>query len=534
MKNSKSVFVVCENARIHTLDPGLPEAGSLLCHNGRIIGIYREKHPSLSGFGEPRRIDCRNLHMFPAFTDSHIHLYDLGVQLGTIDVSAARTEQEAVEILKQHAGNVSPGEWIRGSRWGHNLWKPPALPRKESLDNAFPDNPVFLKSKCGHLLWANSAAFEKAGITPETHNPYGGQIDIDPQTGELTGILKEDASDLLLEKIEEPSIERKKDFLRKAASHLHRFGIVNVHASELIDAFKIIQQVQKENYPVRVLAFLPCSRLDHFIASGLQSGFGSDYLRFGGIKVFVDGSLGGRTAWMYEPYDTEPDNLGIQLSTEEDLMDIMHRAGKANISAMTHAIGDRAVDLILKVYRKTGASKSIHNGIMNRIEHFQLLTEQSAGNLSGLNVVASMQPVHLFSDWSAGNQFWGERSRYAYALATMKEAGLPMVLGSDGPVEPVNPLWGMYAAITRQDLDGNPEGGWYPMEKISALDAMKAYTINPAKIAGEDQRKGSLTTGKYADFVLMEKNPLEENPEEWKNSEILATAFEGELVYSKL
>jgi len=531
----KEGFILFENARIETMDEAYPVAGAMLAMNGVVLHLFREAHPDVSGFYPLRRVDCENLVMLPAFTDAHIHLMDTGVHLDTVDVSAARSEEEAVMLLKEARKDVPAGQWIQGSRWGHNLWEPPRLPSKETLDAAFPQNPVFLFSKCGHLLWVNSPALKEAGIAEHTPDPPGGQIERDAN-GNPTGILKENAPVLITRVIPDCPAWRKKEFLRKAARHLHRFGIVNVHAPEEAETFSLLQEIRNEpDFRLNVVIYIPVSQLESLVSARIQSGFGDDVLRFGGVKAFVDGSLGGRTAWMEEPYEGEPDNTGMQIATKDELLEMVGRANRAGISVMTHAIGDRAVRTILEVYSETGTVKETGmGGTMNRIEHFQILREGLLPALADSPVAASVQPVHIFSDWSAADRFWGRRARWAYPFRTLLRAGLPLVFGSDSPVEPVNPFWGIYAATLRKDLQGRPPGGWYPEERLSLQESLFAYIVKPPEIVGEGGHKGRLAPGYRADFVLINRAPLTEPPEALMETHVLATAVAGKFVFSEL
>ena len=530
----KEPYLLFENAQIRTLDEELPEARSMLVFHGTILSLFKEAKPNISAWGNIQRIDCQNLVMLPAFTDAHVHLMDTGEKLGTIDVSRASCETEAVSILKKEAGDVPPGEWIQGSRWGHNLWKPPSLPKKESLDAAFPSNPVYLFSKCGHLVWLNSLALREAGVKRDTPNPPDGEIERDPETGEATGILKEEAEILIHRAVPDIPDDRRKELIRKAVAHFNRHGFVNVHASDSARTFSLLQAMQNDpNLSLNVAIYLPNSSLESVIAAHLKSGLGDQRLRFGGIKLFVDGSLGGRTAWMYEPYNEEPHNTGIPVTTREEIKERITLANQAGICTMIHAIGDRAVDMLLDVHTEINPKidPSRKSALPNRIEHFQLLTEEMLPRIRNLKVVASMQPVHIFSDWYAGNRFWGKRSRYAYALRTLLDAGCPLVLGSDSPVEPINPFWAMYATVERKDLEGKPNGGWYPEERLTPLEALQAFCSVPPTIVGEGTLKGSLRPGMRADFILANYDPITDNPEEWKDAEIFATASQGDFVY---
>jgi predicted amidohydrolase YtcJ len=236
---------------------------------------------------------------------------------------------------------------------------------------------------------------------------------------------------------------------------------------------------------------------------------------------------------MYEPYEGEPGNTGIAMSSPDKLLELIERANRAGISTMTHAIGDRATETILDIHvRLEEILETTHKpGLKNRLEHFQLITEKIIPKLKKIPIVASVQPIHIFSDWSAADRFWGKRSRFAYALRTIKESGMPLVFGSDSPVESVNPFWGMYAAVERKDLNGEPEKGWYPEQRMTPMESLLAYCLDPPRIVGEGQSKGSLIAGKRADFVLVDHDPLTEPPDVWRNTRVLATANNGEFVY---
>jgi hypothetical protein len=529
-------YTLYENARILTLDKLLPSARSMLVFKGMIISLFEEDHPALSGLGTIRRVDCQNLVMMPAFTDSHAHLMDTGFKLEITDLSSARSEEEAVAILHKAAKDSPPGKWIQGSRWSHNLWTPPALPTKKSLDAAFPHNPVFLPSKCGHLIWVNSRALKMAEVTGETPDPPGGRIEKDPLTGEPTGIIKENY-ELICRAIPPISDQRKKEFLKIAAVHFNRFGIAHVHAIDAMDTFFLLQEMRDTaKFPLNVVIYVPDSSLEELIQARMRSGFGDDNLRLGGIKSFVDGSLGGRTAWMEEPFEEEPDNTGINMTPPQTLLEIIEKANTHGISVMTHAIGDLAVLTILEIYSRIEKSLKppIAPPFRNRVEHFQILSEKIISHLSDFHGVASVQPVHIFTDWRPADQFWGDRSRFAYAFKTLRKFGFPLVFGSDSPVEPINPFWGLYASVQRKDLEGHPDRGWFAEERLTILEALQAYCTEPPMIVGEGSRKGSLSPGKRADFILVDHDPLAEDPEIWKNTRIFATAVSGEIVFQEI
>jgi predicted amidohydrolase YtcJ len=530
----RDYYILYENARIRTLDPNQPLARSMLVFRGVIIELFEDPFPSPSGFGEPTRIDCCDLAMLPAFTDAHVHLMNTGENLETVDVSAACSEQEVVAILKDAFKDKPKGEWIQGSRFVYNQWTSPILPTRKSLDQAFPDNPVYLFSKCGHLLWVNSLVLKAAGVTADTPDPPAGAIEKDPVTGEPTGIFKEHA-DLIYKIIPPLTDVRKRKMLKNAAWYFNRFGFVNIHASESPQTYSLLQDLQDDpDFNLNVVIYLPDSLLDTLIEAGIKSGLGDDRLRFGGIKMFLDGSLGGRTAWLYEPYEEEPDNTGICTMDRDTLSRNLLKAGSHGISSMTHAIGDRAVDMILDVFSELQKDMPPDPDSIfgDRIEHFQMLSDKTPGLLRKSRGVASVQPIHIFGDWEAADRHWGKRARYAYAFGTMDQAGWPLVFGSDSPVEPINPFWGLYAAVERKDQDGRPENGWHPEEKLTLSRSLKAFCETPPFIVGEGGRKGTLSRGKRADFILVDQDPFQvASPVAIRNIRVMACAGNGTFVF---
>jgi hypothetical protein len=530
----RDFYILYENTRIRTLNPDQLQARAMLVFRGIIVSLFDDPFPSPSGYGDLRRIDCGNLVMLPAFTDAHVHLMDTGQNLETVDVSAACSEHEVVAILKKAFRDKPRGEWIQGSRWVYNQWTSPNLPTKESLDQAFPDNPVYLFSKCGHLLWVNSLVLKAAGVTPDTPDPPGGAIQKDPVSGQPTGIFKEHAEPVY--KVIPPLTDvRKRNLLKNAARHFNRFGIVNIHANDSPQTFSLLQDLQNDpDFSLNVVIYLPDSLLDTLIQAGIKSGFGNDSLRLGGIKLFLDGSLGGRTAWLYEPYEKEPHNTGICAMDRANLSRTLSKAKSHGISSMTHAIGDRAVDTLLEVFAELQGNLTPDPDLIlvDRIEHFQMLSEKTPALLKKSRGVASVQPIHIFGDWAAADRYWGNRSRYAYAFQTMDQAGWPLVFGSDSPVEPINPFWGLYAAVERKDQDSLPENGWHPEQKVTVAKGLRAYCETPSQIVGEGGRKGTLSQGKRADFILVDQDPLQvPSMETIRNIRVMATACKGTFVY---
>ena len=451
------------------------------------------------------------------------------------DLAPSHSEQQAVDILRAHAGTPPPGEWLTGHGWAHNLWTGAALPSAPSLDAVFPANPVFLSSKCGHLGWANSAALAAAGIDASTPNPAGGEIEHDPATGRPTGILKENALTLVERCIPPPTEERRRRAFAQGQQAAFAMGLTGVHAPESADDFAFLQKMNAEgSLRMRVGFMIPVSTLDAARELKLGPGLGDRRLRIIAVKMFADGSLGGRTALMYEGYDGEPGNLGIETMTETDIEQACLGANNLGLPAAVHAIGDKAVGRVLGVFQRVATARAAAGGahVSNRIEHLQLVAERDLDLVRQVRPVASMQPVHLCADMGPADRWWGGRARRAYAIATLARAECVMAFGSDGPVEPINPFFGMFAATTRQALDCTPPEGWYPEERVSAAAALAAYTIGPALASGAASWSGTLAPGKVADFVVLPEDPTTAPPAALRDMKPLATIVGGETVHT--
>jgi predicted amidohydrolase YtcJ len=528
--------VLLKNGRIYTGNPLRPRVSWVLISGNRIVAVGNDRSAKLMGPTPDQEIDLEGATVVPGFTDGHIHLQYFAEKMEQIDLASARSEEGAVEILKGDAKSSSQ-VWVRGYGWSHNQWDRPALPTRASLDRAFPDVPVALSSKCGHLLWVNSAALRKCEITKSTPAPSGGKIALDPETKELSGILKETAIGLVLGRIGQPSVGVQKEMLERAFRMANEVGVTSIHNMEDLDSFQAFQELAREGrLRVRVTFYLPLKNLDELIRLRLQSGFGNEWLRIGGIKLFADGSLGGRTALMLEPFEREPENSGVCVMSQKELEDVVARANRHSIAVGVHAIGDRAVRETLRAFRAAvgGGVGSAGAVMRNRIEHFQLIHPDDLALVRGLDVIAAVQPVHLCSDMSAADTFWGRRARYAYAFKSLQDAGALLVFGSDAPVEPMNPLYGLYAAVTRKNLEGKPEGGWYGQERLGRDEALAAYTRHPAMAVGESNTRGTLEPGKLADVVVLSADPFSVPEDALKEIRVRATVVNGECVYGTL
>jgi predicted amidohydrolase YtcJ len=470
----------------------------------------------------------------PGFTDSHLHFMSYGISLLEIDLMAVPTLEEALERVAARAEETGEGQWLTGRGWDHSLWPGGAFPTRQDLDRVTAQHPVWLRRKCGHVGWANSRALELAGITAQTPNPPGGAIDHDPVTGEPTGILKETAMELVASLFTEPSIEEATSAIQAATARAHSQGLVGVHTMEGAAAFRGFQKLRAEGeLQMRILMQIPDENLDAAIQAGLQSGFGDERLRIGGVKAFADGALGARTAYMLEPFEGEPDNYGIAVTAGEDLRELVGKASRAGLAAFVHAIGDRANREVLDaVEASRRAGEGLH--LRHRIEHTQILHPDDIPRLAELGVIASMQPIHATQDMLLADSLWGERSAGGYAFRSLLDNGAALAFGSDSPVEDLNVMIGIHAAVTRRRADGSPgPEGWYPEQRLTVAEAVYAYTAGAAYASGEEAIKGTLTPGKLADLVVLSQDIFGIDPMEILETEVVATVLDGEVVYTR-
>jgi hypothetical protein len=521
---------------IYTMDPGRPRAAALLACNGRLVHLGADEEvralaAHASHLGQVREIDLAGHCVLPAFTDSHIHFLSMGTSLDGVALAGVTSLEEVLRRVGVAAESAEPGEWVQGWGWDHSLWPDPRFPDKRSLDLVSPGVPVALRRKDGHLTWVNSAALAAAGITRGTVDPPGGRIGRDAE-GQPNGLFFETAADLIHRSIPDLSEAQRLRAARRAQDELLRMGVVGVHIPEGPATLRTLQRMEATgDLHLRVCMMLTYDGLDEAIETGLRSGFGSDRLRLGPVKVFSDGSLGSETAAMLDPFEGSEDNRGVLTLPEEAIRDAIARAARAGLACAIHAIGDRANRVVLDAFE---ATRDLWRpaGLRQRIEHAQVLHPQDLPRFASLGVIASVQPIHATQDMDLVDRLWGERGQGAYAFKSLLESGAALAFGSDAPVETADPLAGLYAAVTRRRLDGRPEAGWYPAQRLTVEEAIRAYTMGAAYAAGQEHLAGSLTPGKFADFVVLSRDVLRGPPEVITQARVLQTIFDGEVVFA--
>lgn len=517
----------------HTLNPAQPEASAVLVKDGRIVAVGSET-------GLPnaeRRLDLRGRCVLPGLIDAHLHFRWFAQSLSWVHLADVADFEEVKRRVKDAALKAAPGEWIRGDGWNKNLWDLGRFPNKHDLDAFTPDNPVLLDSRDGHLIWSNSLALKIAGITRDTPEVPGGEIERDAK-GEPTGILKEEAEKLVLAVVKEPSREEERKAFERGVKEAQRFGLTGVHdCSSMSQAspIELIQEAKQEGHlGLRFTCMIATDALDDAIQLGIRTGAGDSGLRWGGVKILFDGALGSQTAAMIEPYEGS-DKKGILAITEDVLSETIQKAAVYGIASAIHAIGDYANRIVLDAIARARNKECPDPGLWlrHRIEHAQCVRAGDVRRFKELGVIASMQPVHIPGDIPIAERYWGARSRDAFVTRSFLDAGVPLCFGSDAAVETLDPMKGIWAAVCRQRWDGTPEQGWYPAQRLSVAEAVHAYTLGAAYASGEEALKGSIQPGKLADFTVLDRDIFQVPTDEIRDVHVAMTILNGEVVYEK-
>ncbi|HLA39505.1 MAG TPA: amidohydrolase, partial [Candidatus Glassbacteria bacterium] len=485
-----------------------------------------------------RVIDLAGAFVTPGFNDAHCHLISVGAALEKIDLTGVSSLERVRELVAERVARVKPGELVVGRGWDHTLLPGQQWPTKEILDEVSPDNPVFLSRVDGHSLLVNSYVLKRAGITRATPDPEGGKIVRDPANGEPTGVLKETAAGLVHQSDyggnDDPAAaERHLELALDLTASLGVTSVSNISRGEerLLEKF-----AQEGKLTTRIYYCPPLPedemKLDEYTATAEKWKVYST-LRFGFLKDFIDGTLGSATAALFEPYSDDPSTSGVLVETVEELQRKVLAADRRSFQIGVHAIGTRGNRLVLDAFEKAievnGQRDSRH-----RIEHTQLLTEFDLPRFAALGVIASMQPTHCITDKRFAERRLGlERCRYAYAWRSVLSAGGRIAFGTDAPVEPLDPLEGLYAAVTRKDRQGEEGPGWIPEEKLSMAEAIELYTLGSAYAEFQENEKGSIAPGKLADIVVLSSNLLEAAEDEIMTTRVVYTIFDGRVIYSR-
>lgn len=519
--------LILANGKIHTMNATRPRANAIAFAGGRVAGFDDDALAMRDARTE--LIDLGGRTVIPGLVDHHIHFAAYAMSLARVQLEGARSLEEAVARVTEHVQSAKPGEWILGLGWNHLDWRVPQFPTKAALDAVAPNHPVALDRKDGHSLWVNTAALRARNVTRDTPDPAGGVIERDA-SGESSGILRENAMELFAGKRGFDADEITEGELSNAIRRAHQLGLTGIHNIEGAGALRAFQQLHaRGRLTLRVTHTIPSENLDHALALGLRGGFGDDWLRIGGVKIFADGSLGSQTAWMLEPFKGQGDNCGAATHTPEQIEQWARAAANAGMMVCTHAIGDRANRAVLGVYEKLRHEGS---GVPLRIEHAQHLQPADISRFRALNVTASMQPIHATSDYKMVDQYLGARGRYAYAFKSLLNAGATVVFGSDCPVETLDPWAGIHAAVTRERADGEPRGGWYPAERLSVEEAVRAYLPSLLAVAQFATVTSPVIDGRGSDWIVLSQDIFAIPPREILSTQVDYTIVGGEVVYA--
>ncbi len=529
-------MLVLYNAKVYAH----PSASALAIRGGRIAAVGTDADIRSFANADAEVIDLHGALILPGLVDAHFHFEWFSLGLRFVGVETASLD-EALARIAARAAVTPKGEWIRGHGWNNNTWGT-GFPLAAQLDAVAPDHPVYLTAKSMHMGWANSLALRFAQIDRTTIDPHGGSITRDP-AGDPTGTLAETAMDLMTPRsytarenprcpVPEISPESLADAYAEAQPLLWQAGLTGVHDFDGVRSFRAWQILRERGkLGLRVVKNIPVAYLDDLIASGLRSGFGDPWLRFGNVKIFADGALGPRTASMIGPYADEPANRGIVVTSREEMSERGLIAMKHGLALTVHAIGDQANRDLAGVYETLRAAEGVPR-LRHRAEHMQIVDPADAPTFARLGIIGSVQPIHATSDMFAVDKFCGARGAGAYSWRRHLSLGTRLAFGSDTPVEPYDPFQGIHAAVTRRRADGSPaEEGWYPDQRLTVAESVDAYTQGAAYAGYNEQDLGSIAVGKLADLTLVDRDLFACPAMDLRNARAIATIVNGEFKF---
>ncbi len=532
------------NGKIVTMDPDLPIAEAVSVKDGGVEAVGA-KEPVLAGkTAQSELIDLKGRMLLPGFNDSHMHLTNYALTLSKVDLRFCEDINDLVNKIKAFIRQHEPGrgEWVLGWGWNHSKYGEGRMPDRDDLDKATIDSPLVIVRTCCHIAVANTRALELAGLDQAARAIEGGEVETD-RSGRPNGILKESAMQLVMDLIPPADKNNMKDLIKTAGRDFLSAGLTSVQTDdlyalgsekleELLDAY---QELENEgNMPLRVNfqpQLMSMDRLKAFLELGKTTGWGSDYFRIGPLKLFTDGSMGGRTALLSSPYNDDPENCGVPVLPRESFYELVCLGHREGMQVACHAIGDAAINMVLDAYSHA-QSLYPRTDPRFRVVHASLADPASLERFRELNVIADIQPSFIASDYDLLEKIFGaERAGWAYRWQDFIEAGIHLAGSSDCPVENYHPLEGIAVAVTRQDLEGRPEGGWFPDQRLSLDQALQLYTTGSAYCTYEEDRKGSISPGKLADLVVLAEDIYKVAPLEISSIPVDMTVVGGEIKF---
>jgi predicted amidohydrolase YtcJ len=533
-----SADLIITNAKIWTVDKAHPQAEALAVLGDRIVAVGVANDVDAWHGPHTKVLDAHGKLLLPGFDDAHVHFVDGGSHLQDVQLKDAASPEEFARRIGDRARTTPKGEWITGGDWDEQKWSPADLPTKELIDPVTPETPVWVNRYDGHESLANSVALRLAHITARTADPPGGQIVRDAQ-GNPTGVFR-DAAQALVEKAIPPITHTQRlRAIHQALEHAASLGVTSVqHMNPAYDDVKIYAELEdKGELTARIYVAPMETDWKDQAKIGIRHAFGTAFLRMGAVKGYADGSLGSATAYFFDAYTDAPQTHGLlsdEMHPPAAMQKRLQGADAAGLQLCIHAIGDQAISMILDIFEQIGKT----NGKRDRrwrIEHAQHMAAKDFARFARLGVIASVQPYHAIDDgrW-AEKRIGAERIRRTYAFRTFLNDGVRLAFGTDWSVAPLNPMWTIYAAVTRATLDGKNPEGWVPDQKLTVAEAVEAYTMGSAYAEFQDKEKGSITPGKLADFVVLSDDIFKIPPEAIKNVKVEATYVGGKPVYGGL
>ena len=521
------------NGRIYSMEEEGDYFEAMAIRDGKIVKTGTTEE--ISSFAYDEIVDLKEKVVLPGFIDTHQHILSYAEGLQTVNLRGAKTFLEVRDRLLERVKTTPKGQWVKGTKFNHEDWDLPVIPTKEELDAISSEHPILISRYCMHVHVANSLALELASIRKDFKPSAENSVELD-ESGNPTGILWENAVTPLLKVIPDPleTYEEKKNAVKDALRDMSTYGITGVTPiqGKFCDAMEYIgmyQDLEKEGeLPLRVyMAF------DEYPSFGMKTGFGSDMIKYGFYKIYSDGSLGSRAAKLFEPYSDMPSATGVLNYSQEEISEMVRKAYSMDLQIEIHAIGDKGLDIALNVIEEV-YYKNPKSDYRFRLIHTMVLNEDLIGRLKGLPVVLDIQPKFVSSNvkWSA-LRLGKERAKLSYPWRRLIDEGLILTGGSDSPVEPYNPLLGIYAVVTRKDLEGCPPEGYYPEQCVTVYEAISMYTKNAAYASFEENLKGCISVGKLADFIILDSDPFSIEHALLKNITVEKTYLAGKEVFSR-
>jgi predicted amidohydrolase YtcJ len=537
MSCKEKADVLILNGKVWTVDEKQSIAEAVAIKGDKILAVGWSQDMKGLVDQQTEIIDVEGKLVLPGFNDAHLHFLGGGLSLLQVNLTECKTPAEVSQKITKRASELPEGNWITGRGWDQTLFNNGEWPNKELLDMAAPKHPVFVRRVDGHVGWANSLALRIAGIDRSTVPPSGGEILLDTK-GEPTGIVEESALDLIEKVIPKVSAEQKLLAIEKALALARRCGITSIQDNSDMDVVKIYRNLyQQGKLTIRVSEWLDFKLAEHpakllRFLENLRGDEVKNFLRIGQLKGYLDGTLGSRTAYFFEPYDDDPSTVGLPQYTQAELDKMIATADSLGMQVGLHAIGAKANWMALNAFEKS-IRQNAERPRRHRIEHAQVLRLSDIPRFAELGVIASMQPTHCTSDLRWAEQRIGhERCLGAYAWRRLLDSDAKLAFGTDWPVEPLDPMRGIYSAVTRKNIEtGLPDGGWFPDQTLSVAEAVRCYTLEAAYAEFQENMKGSISPGKLADLVVLSRDIFSVPPREILDTHVVMTVLGGMVVY---